>query len=275
MTDTSRTVTRLRIYPIKGTRGIDVEEMEFDAIGPVLDRRWMVVRPTGTFITQRENALLATLVTTPSPTGLWVEAPGAAPLDLPLTSDGPPLSVTVWRSVLNARTVGEDADQWLSQVLGEPVRLVYMADSDVRHTNPEYAPDRRVSFADGYPVLLVSEPSADEVSRRVGRPIPMERFRPNIVVTGERPHEEDRWRRITIAGGEGDDRPPMGLDGVKLCARCVVTTLDQETGDRDPAQRQAATSLSGGAVCGSARDRSERPDELAGRSKGGAAVVGS
>ena len=127
---------------------------------------------------------------------------------------------------MDVRTVSAAADAWLSSVLGGAHRLVFMGDDDVRSTDPDYAEGHRVSFADGYPALLVSQGSVDELGRRAGREIPVERFRPNIVVSGGRPHEEDFWKEFTIGA--------LPFRGVKLCARCKVTTTDQETGVRDP-----------------------------------------
>ena len=219
-------VVRLRIHPVKGARGSDVDTLHFEAMGPRFDRRWMVVRPDGSFVTQRDTPRLATIRPTVADGALTLVAPEAPALRLPLTPRGERLQATVWSSVMDVSTVSATADAWLSSVLGGPHRLVFMGDEDVRNTDPDYAEGHRVSFADGYPALLVSQGSVDKLARRVGREIPVERFRPNIVVSGDRPHEEDFWQEFTIGA--------VRFRGVKLCARCKVTTTDQETGARDP-----------------------------------------
>lgn len=221
----SRTVLRLRVHPVKGAQGFDVDEMEFDETGPRLDRRWMVVRPDGRFVSQRDTHELATVQATVAGSDLILKAPGAETVAVPVSPERERVGVQVWDSVLRVHGVSRAADAWLSEVLGAPRRLVHIGEDDVRPTDPTYASGHRVGFADGFPALLVSRGSVAEIARRVGREIPMERFRPNIMVGGDEPHEEDTWRRFTI--GE------MHFSGVKLCTRCKVTTLDQKTGDRD------------------------------------------
>lgn len=219
-------VGRLRIYPLKGARGVDVERMEFDEKGPVGDRRWMVVDGSGRFVSQRRVAALARVNAALREEGLELShaRAGSALVGFPHT--GEDVRVRVWTSTLMARSAGDAADGWISEALGGDYRLVFMAEGDTRATNPMYAPDSQISFADGYPVLVVTDASAREVSRRAGRDIPMERFRPNVVVESESPHEEDRWRRFTLGSAL--------CEGVKLCARCRVTSLDQESGAADP-----------------------------------------
>ncbi len=226
-------VVRLRIHPVKGARGFDVDTLHFEAMGPRFDRRWMVVKPDGGFVTQRDTPRLATIRPAVADGALTLEAPDAPAIHLPLTPRGERLQATVWSSIVDVRTVSAAADAWVSSVLGGAHRLVFMGEGDIRHTDPDYAEGHRVSFADGYPALLVSQASADELARRVGRKIPVERFRPNIVVSGDRPHEEDFWREFTMG--------TLPFRGVKLCARCKVTTTDQETGVRDPDQEPLRT----------------------------------
>ena len=220
-----RTVLRLRIYPVKGARGSDVDEMRFDAMGPRFDRRWMVVGPDGVFISQRGRPELATVRAAVGGRELVLDAPGAGAVAVPLAPGGGRVGVRVWDSELEVRAVSADADAWLTAILGAPHRLVHIGEDDVRRTDPAYAEGHRVGFADGYPALLVSRGSVAELGARAGRPIPVERFRPNIVVSGASPHDEDRWRRFTIGS--------LSFSGVKLCARCKVTTIDQESGERD------------------------------------------
>lgn len=220
-----RTVLRLRIHPVKGARGSDVDEMEFDDIGPRFDRRWMVVDADGVFISQRGTPELATVRAKVAGGALVLAAPGAGEVAAPVVPEGPRISARVWDSQLDVRTASAEADAWLTALLGAPHRLVHIGADDERQTDPAYAAGHRVGFADGYPALLVTDGSVEELGRRVGRPIPVERFRPNIVVAGGQPHEEDQWRRFAIGR--------LAFGGVKLCSRCKVTTIDQESGRRD------------------------------------------
>ena len=222
----ARRVVRLRIYPVKGAHGTDLQALDFDEMGPRFDRRWMVVGPGGDFVSQRQTHLLATVRPRVADGFLHLEAPGMQPLAVPVTSEGDALRVGIWGAAVDACTVAPAADAWLSSVLGGEHRLVFMRDGDRRLTDPSYAEGHRVTFADGYPALLVSEGSVEELARRAGRVIPVDRFRPNIVVTGAHPHGEDRWRRFTLGA--------LAFSGVKLCTRCKVTTLDQDSGVRDP-----------------------------------------
>jgi uncharacterized protein YcbX len=222
-------VERLRIYPVKGCRGHDVSSIAFDEIGPVGDRRWMVVDPEGVFVTQRQSPRLALIDTRAEGSALSLSAEGrdGAEAEAPLGDGQPSAPVQIWRSRVDAVRAWPEADAWLSDHLERPCHLVYMPASSVRATDPEFAPGRRVSFADGYPAHLVTSAAVAELARRAGSVIPVERFRPNIVVGPAHPHAEDRWRALEV----GD----MAFQGVKLCARCKVTTVDQSSGALDPA----------------------------------------
>lgn len=218
-------VTRLRIYPVKGMRGTDVQSIQFDDLGPRFDRRWMVVRPDGGFASQRDTPRLATVHPHLAEGVLRLEATGVDPVTLRINATGAATPVRIHGVRALATHVSGEADAWLGAVLGGEYRLVFMRSENARTTDPAYARGHRVSFADGYPALLVSEASVEELDRRAGRAIPVERFRPNVVVTGTSPHDEDKWVRFAVADLE--------FSGVKLCARCKVTTTDQETGARD------------------------------------------
>lgn len=225
-------IERLRIYPVKGARGCDVASLTFDELGPVGDRRWMVVDAQQTFVTQRTTPTLATLEATLADGGLRLRADGMDPLWLK-GGGGQPMRVRVWDDHVDAVSVSDEADRWISDFLGGAHRLAHMPPSAVRTTNPRFAPDQRVSFADGYPLLIVTSASVAEVGRRAGRSIPLERFRPNLVVSGARAHDEDHWRRLRIGDVE--------VLGVKLCARCKVVTVDQRLGTLDEASEPLRT----------------------------------
>jgi uncharacterized protein YcbX len=219
-------LTQLYVYPIKSARGTPVAEWEIDDFGLTLDRRWMVVDEDGLFISQRNHPRLALLVPSVRGETLQVEAPGMPPLQLPLNPvSAVTTTVTIWDNTCTATWLGEKPARWFSDFLGCPASLVHMPEATLRPANLVYAPPgTRVSFADAYPMLLISEESLADLNRRLSVPLPMNRFRPNLVVAGCEPFEEDRWRAIRI--GE------VPLQVVKPCDRCVITTTDQETAER-------------------------------------------
>lgn len=226
------TLSALHVYPVKGCRGLKTPAAWAGPRGLDGDRRWMIVDAAGVFITQRSHPRLALVVPEPSPQALVLRAPGRPPLTVRLGAGGGPpgdtgvLEVTVWRDQVMARDAGDEAAAWLSACVGEPVRLVHMPEDVRRSVDPKYAaPGDTVSFADGFPWLLISEGSLSDLNGRLARPIPMDRFRPNLVVAGCEPFAEDTWKRIRI--GDAVFRI------VKPCARCVVTTIDHERGEPD------------------------------------------
>jgi uncharacterized protein len=221
----------VHIYPLKGCRAVDLEESVVEPWGLAGDRRWLLIDSDCQFITQRKHPALARLIVR--------YGPGA---DISVTSDGyrpllvaapdwsaELLKVTVWRSTVLAAAAGPEADAWFSAYLGQPVRLVYLDDPTRRAVDPEFGADGdTVSFADGYPLLLTSTESLEQLGEWLtgagDQPVPMNRFRPNAVVAGFEPWAEDRWRRIRIGS--------VSFRVVKPCGRCVVTTTDQMTGER-------------------------------------------
>jgi MOSC domain-containing protein len=237
-------LTALNIYPIKSARGIALAESEVDGFGLRYDRRWMVVDDRGQFLSQRSHARLALVVPSIAGDKLRVDAPGMRTLELPLhPSPAVATRVAVWDDVCSATWVGENAADWFSDFLGCPSSLVHMAEDALRPADPAFAPaGSRVSFADGFPFLLVSEESLADLNRRLAYPLPMNRFRPNLVVAGGAPYHEDHWASFEIGG--------IRLQVVKPCGRCVVTTTDQATGDRgrEPLRTLATYRKQGGEV---------------------------
>lgn len=220
-------VSELWLHPVKGCRGIAVESMELDEVGPLHDRRWMIVDPDGRFRSQRGHPRMALVTTTLLPDALELGHPELPPLRIPLEAGaGPVLEVEVWSDRLPAATVSPEADAWVSRALGDPSHLVRLDEGRaVRSTHPDYAAGGKVGFADGFPVLLASQESLDELNRRLDSPVTMRRFRANVVVEGTPgPHAEDHWRRILV----GD----MAFRVVKACARCSVPAVDPDTGVR-------------------------------------------
>jgi uncharacterized protein YcbX len=219
-------VSELWIYPVKSCRGIVLEHAEVSARGLRWDRHWMVVDEVGRFLTQRDLPALATVAPVVTPDALVLRAPGRPDLELPHGAAVGETVVTVWRDTLEAQTVSEAADRWLSEHLGVVCRLVRFADGVRRAVDPAYgAPGDETAFSDGFPLLLIGQGSLDELNRRLPRPLPMRRFRPNLVVEGAAPHAEDDWRRIRVG--------PTALRVVKPCSRCAITTVDPDRGGRD------------------------------------------
>jgi uncharacterized protein YcbX len=191
------------------------------------DRRMMVVTSDGEFLTQREQPRLA-LVTPGLEAGmLTLCAPDFDSIRFPVRSTGTPWPVNIWKSKgVHSIDQGEEAAGWFSDWLGQAVRLVHFADGYRRRVSSEYAvnPDDHTGFADGYPILLISEESLADLNYRLQTPVPMNRFRPNLVVRNCSAFAEDRWKRVRIGGVE------MAI--VKPCARCAVTTIDKQTLER-------------------------------------------
>jgi uncharacterized protein YcbX len=220
-------LSALYYYPIKACRGQAVDAAFVVRRGLRHDRRFMIVDLQGRFITQRNEPALALVVPQLTDTGLSLSAPNIPGLSLPVAASGPMKRVSVWSSdAVEAIDQGDEAADWLSAYLKVAARLVYMPVGSIRPVNQQYAvrPDDHVSFADGYPILIVSQESLDDLNARLDVPLSMDRFRPNLVVAGCQPFGEDRWKRICIGEVE--------LALVKPCARCEVTTIDQATAVR-------------------------------------------
>ena len=225
----SATVSALNIYPVKGLKGIALEEARCTERGLENDRRWMVVDTAGEFLTQRAHPKMATVWTDLDGDALTLSAPDMEAIEV--RSDpagGPGLRVRVWASECDAVAVCAAADAWLSEYLGLACRLVYMPETTRRMSDPRYAgPGKLVGFADGYACLATSEASLAELNARLTangqRALPMNRFRPNIVVAGSRAYDEDRWKEVAIGGAV--------FRAAKPCGRCQVTTTDQATGE--------------------------------------------
>ena len=219
----------IHIYPMKAARAVDLDESLVEPWGLAGDRRWLLVDEDGRFVSQREEPSLARVVVTQGPGAIDVSSAGRRGRQIAAPAGGVHLlKVTVCGSTVLAAAAGPEGDAWFSAYLGRPVRLVYLDDPTRRAVDPEYGRDGDVvSFADGYPLLLTSTASLDELGRWLtedgAQPVPMTRFRPNAVVTGAPPWAEDRWRRIRIGAVE--------FRVVKPCGRCVVTTTDQVTGE--------------------------------------------
>lgn len=217
-------LSTLTYYPIKACRGFDVPASHVGRMGLEYDRRMMVVTPDGKFLTQREYPRLALVTPTRKNDSLTLSAPNYDSIQLGIQTSGTPTPVDIWSSKnVSAIDQGDEAAAWFSDWLGTSVRLVHIAEGFKRKLNPMYAinEDDHTGFADGYPILIISEESLRDLNSRLDSALPMNRFRPNLVVKGREPFAEDTWKRIRVGGIE------MAL--VKPCPRCVVTTIDKET----------------------------------------------
>jgi uncharacterized protein len=237
-------LTGINLYPIKSARGIPLDQGEVDEFGLKHDRRFMLVDPSGEFITQRTHPRMALIAPELSDGHLRVNAPEMPPLELPLDPRPTVVTrVTVWNDACDATWLGEPAAQWFSDFLGRSCSLVHMPVQTRRPTNPAYdSTGSRVSFADAFPFLIISEESLADLNRRLAEPLPMNRFRPNLTVAGAGPYAEDGWSRIEIG--------TLALNVVKPCSRCVITTTDQVTTarGREPLRTLATYRNLGGKV---------------------------
>lgn len=222
-------LSEIYIYPIKSLGGIRLEKANITTRGLENDRRFMLVDENGQFLSQREYPQLAIFQTeiegdflkiTDKKTGQNLK------VNLSPNSQSLALSVTIWDDTTTAIEVSQEASEWFSQALGIPARLVYMHEESQRKVESNYAltGDDITSFSDGYPILIVGQSSLDDLNNRLENPVNINRFRPNFVFTDGEPFEEDAWHEFTV----GDVR----FFGVKPCSRCIMTTIDQETGEK-------------------------------------------
>ncbi|WP_250035653.1 MOSC domain-containing protein [Paractinoplanes maris] len=222
-------ITALYTYPVKGCHRLEHDTAAVEPWGLAGDRRWLMVDAEGVGITQRDTPVLTRLTVTPRAGGLELSAPGLPPLSVDEPADGPEEQVRVFRAKepVPARVAEKE---WSTRFLGRDARLVWQADPTGRTIEEQALPGDRVSFADGYPVLLANEGSLaalnDWLVEAGEEAVPVTRFRPNLVIGGAEPWIEDGWlgRRLRI----GD----LTFRAAKECARCVVTTIDQETGEK-------------------------------------------
>lgn len=221
-------LSAINIYPVKALGGIALTQALVTPRGLQNDRRFMAVDANDMFLTQREHPKMATVWVELADDEITFSAPDVESVSFTATPEElPTRDVRVWASVVRAHRVSMEADRWLSDYLGADVQLVYMPDSAERRVNPAYAGNNEiVSFADGYPLLMVSEASLDDLNTRIvangGVAVPMNRFRPNLVIHGCDAFAEDRLGEIVI--GQAMFR------AVKPCVRCQVTTTDQADG---------------------------------------------
>lgn len=231
------TITSLHIYPIKSCAGISLKEATLTSAGlrhqQTNDREWMVVDASGRFLTQREYPQMARIVPTLHAASMRLTAPGMVVLELAFASPAAnPIPVSVWDDSLIAHDCGDAAAAWFSDAIGAACRLVHFAATSKRFAGKKWTGGREVPtlFADGYPILLTSQASLDDVNQKLGAQgrsaLPMNRFRPNIVIDGVEAFEEDFAETFSTGN--------VQLQPVKPCPRCPIPSIDQTTGKHGP-----------------------------------------
>ena len=218
-------VGSLWVHPVKSARAVAVARAQLGRTGLDGDREFVVVDERGAFLTQRDHPSLALVDARVVDDVLALTIPGEPTLHVRRKAEGRPIEVEVWDDRVESVDVGDDAARLLSRWLGQPARLARMAREDARPVDSRYAAaSDRVSFADGFPVLVATAAAVRLVSEALERPVDATTFRPNVVVEGAEPFEEDTWTELAI----GDAR----LELVKPCARCAVVDVDPISGTR-------------------------------------------
>lgn len=216
-------VKSLFVYPIKSAQAVGVSTLQFDALGALYDRRWMIVRPNGMFLTQREYPALAKIIAVPVATGLMMTVPGQRPIVVGEPDLGKVLSCKIWLDEVQCLECSVEAAELLSQYLQTEVRLVY---ADTKQYERKMHPvagrvNDALSLVDSAPLMLVSDSTTDLLAKHLGQPVSISRFRPNIVIADARPHVEDQWQRIQIGAAE--------VIITKPCTRCAIPAIDPES----------------------------------------------
>lgn len=229
-------LSHINLFPVKSCAPLTPAEGHVEWRGLRGDRRWMIVDAEGRFLTARKHPRLVLINAQVEGANLRLNAPRMPELELQPAPSGAGLKVRVWRDDVLGRAATDSADAWICRYLGFPARLVYMDEQTERAVDANYArPGDIVSFADGFPLLLISQASLDLLNSKLASPLPMLRFRPNLVVNGTDAHAEDGWRSIRIGN--------IPFDVVKPCIRCVLTTVDPASGQFDAAGEPLRTLL--------------------------------
>ena len=237
--DLSGTIARLFVYPVKSCAGIEVREALLTETGLDLDRAWMVVDAQGRFLTQRDLPRMALIRPQLKTDEMVLRAPGMLALHVAIDAVEAPATVMVWRDTVPAWDLGAVAAQWFTDFLGQPCRLVRFDPEHRRLSSLDWtggieAPHQ---FADGFPLLVASEASMQELNGRLAAgghgPVGIERFRPNVVLGGVDAHDEDRVDLVRVEGGDGVEGE-IHLQTVKPCARCPIPDIDPATARSSP-----------------------------------------
>lgn len=225
--NTSLILSQIFIYPVKSLGPIRLTQSDVEERGLRYDRRWLIIDDNNCFVTQRSYPAMALIEVAITADGLQLRhrTRELGTLFVPFYPETfDLLTVTVWDDQVEAVIVNDTANRWLSEVLGFSARLVYLPDTSSRPADPNYAPfEANVSFADGFPFLIIGQSSLDDLNTRLPESVSMIRFRPNLVFEGGLPYDEDQWYEFNIG--------KLAFYGVKPCARCILTTVDPEKGE--------------------------------------------
>jgi hypothetical protein len=220
-------LSEINIYPIKSLGGISLQSSEVEERGLKYDRRWVLVDESNTFFTQRDFPEMALIKVSVESNGLKLnhKTKTIEPLFVPFEFEHTKRDkVVIWDDTVIGEFYNKQIDDWFFEIIGIKCHLVKMPDSTRRVVDETYAKNKIVSFADGYPFMIIGQSSLDDLNSRMDIPLPMNRFRTNFVFKGGKPFEEDGWKKFKI----GD----VIFEAVKPCARCVITTTDQDTAER-------------------------------------------
>jgi uncharacterized protein YcbX len=221
------TLSEINIYPIKSLGGISLQSSKVQERGLEYDRSWVLVDETNTFFTQRDFPEMALIKVAIGNYGLHLQhkRKNIEPLTVPFNFDHSKKdNVVIWDDTVEGEFYDQTIDDWFSGILGIKCHFVKMPESTKRIVDETYAKNKTVSFADAYPFMIIGQASLDDLNSRMEKPLPMNRFRTNFVFTGGQPFEEDRWKEFKIG--------KVIFEAVKPCARCVITTTNQETAER-------------------------------------------
>jgi len=237
-------VNELQVYPIKGCGGVSLEAVEIDEFGFKGDRRFMVVDDQGLFMSQRKHQEMCLIRTTLDGGFLTVSFSGMIDLVIDPSMETNNIPVRIWDDEVMATDLGDGASLWFSKVLRQKTRLVTIGpkfNRNVQISDSVYS--SKMHFGDACPILVTTTASLDELNARLKKPVPMNRFRPNLVIDGTEPYAEDTWKYIRI----GDQILQFG----KKCGRCTVTTIDQDTGEAgaEPLKTLSKYRKEGSKVC--------------------------
>lgn len=212
----------LHIYPVKSLAGITLSHSEVDEFGLLHDRRWMLVDENNQFLTQRTLAVLSQIQVDILPDGIQLFDAQQQNIIVPRPESTHTRVVQVWQDTCQSLDAGDAVAAWLNERIKQHCRLVYFPANSIRQIDPNYAkPNEKTAFSDGFPLLLISQASLDDLNQRLAKPVSMSRFRPNLVVAGCEAFAEDCWQRIRIGDIE------MRL--VKPCSRCTIPNIDPIT----------------------------------------------
>jgi uncharacterized protein YcbX len=220
----NKRVSEIWIYPVKSLGGIRLSSAKVLPKGLEHDRRWMLIDGDNKFMTQRIYPMMA-LFKLSFVSGNFMIRHSDQSIDLPFSHDDNLITAIVWDDTVEVYEVSRKHSNWFSSILGINCRLVSFPEDNPRSVDPLFSiNDDHVSLADGYPLLIIGEQSLNDLNQRLEEPAPMNRFRPNIVFSGGEAYEEDNWKNFRINRNR--------FAAVKLCARCVLTTVNQDTGEK-------------------------------------------